>query len=98
MITVPFIQFHRPDGRQSKVEIDLPDEIRPHLEQIKQCGCRLTAEMLPAALVSFCIEEPRLGDVEQQICQNGPAVPETIVAMLKRFSLERFEEFKQQLA
>jgi hypothetical protein len=96
MTSVPFTQFLRPDGRQQEIRLELPDAVEPKLKEIRDSGCRLTAEVLSTGVCSFCVEEPALGDFDIILVPNGSKVPEAITSMLLRFDLAKFAEWKKE--
>lgn len=97
MIEVPFIQFHLPDGRQSKTTIKLDDTVSTKLEEIKNAGCRLTAEILTTGVCSFCIEKPEIGDFDMELSPNGPGVKEAVTKMILRFSPKDFQVWEMKM-
>lgn len=87
----------RPSGRQIAESIDLPEATQAQVESIHDAGCRLTAEVLMNGKCSFCIEEPELGDFDQTICENGPAVPVALTEMIHRFTLSKFNDWREAM-
>lgn len=87
-----------PNGREVLRETDVSDACYEGYRLMLECGCRLTAEMLTTGEVSCTIEEPDLGDFDISISPNGPEVPKGIEAMLKDFTVEKFNEWKKQAA
>ena len=79
---VPFKQFLRPDGRQTQVRIERPDEICEQAHKLVEAGWRLEIEMLAIGTISMTVERDKgdKGDDEiicsaHEICNNGPEVP-----------------------
>lgn len=85
MSEIPFIQFLMPNGRPVVVTIDRPDEISAKAQKIIERGYRFECEMLQTREVSFTITDDD-ADHEIEVCENGPAVPTAIDAMITRFA------------
>jgi hypothetical protein len=96
MISVKFIQFLRPNGRQQPITIELEDSVASKVQEIQQCGLTLTAEVLMNGLCSFAIEEKEFGDFDMELSPNGPEVPVRITKMLMRFDKAKFEQWKKR--
>lgn len=89
MADIPFTQFLMPDGRESQVTIDRPDDIAAKAQEIIAAGYRFECEMLSDyTTISLTITDPDEGDVEIEIVPNGPEVPVAIDNMIKRFKLK----------
>lgn len=97
---VEVIQFLRPYGRQVKQEAEVPDELIDKYTQMREAGCRLTAEVLPGGLVSLCIESRELGeDLYLLLANNGPGAnsPANVVAkLLEQFDPDYVQTLKQE--
>ena len=85
MPDIPFTQYLRPDGRKTYVTINRPEEISSLADKIIDRGYRFECEHLSSGHASFTISDDD-DDHDIEIVENGPKVPETIDAMIKRFA------------
>src|ERR1700691_2522916 len=97
-------QFVRPDGKQKLETIhQMPDDLKPILQSIKECGGRLTAEVIFSD-VAFTIDCPK-GEVDfdMEICPNGPLPDATagprqgLEKLIRRFDAKKFREMESEL-
>ena len=85
-MSIEFTQFLRPNGKQRLGWIDRPEDIENKAKEIISKGYKFECEELQTGMVSFTIADPKKEeDVEIEICNNGPAVPEAIDKMIERF-------------
>ena len=84
---IPFTQFLRPDGRQTAVTIERPAPIVALAAVVRTAGGRFEIEELQDRTVSMTVEcdAPAFEDapVTIKLCPNGPAVPETVDALVR---------------
>lgn len=83
--TADVLQYLLPDGRQKKINTELPAELESAYRDMLACGCRLEAEVLTTGEVSVTIFD--LGtedDRDISVTPNGPEVPAGMIAMLQR--------------
>ena len=97
MRTVQIIHFYRPNGRQELEETDVPDEVGVKFDELTACGCRITAEVLTTGEVSFCIEEPELGDFDGVLVENGPKLIQSFRDLILGFDKDRFISWKAEM-
>lgn len=95
---IPFTQFHLPNGRRSHTTILSGDEEWAAYEKIRGSGLRLTIEILTTGHVSMCIEDPDVGDFDQEVCPNDPQVPLAVSKMLLRFDPSKVEAWRLENA
>lgn len=87
MPQIAFTQFLMPDGRQSIVHIDRPDEIAAKAERIVAKGLRFECEMLSDySTVSLTITHPDKGDMDIEVVPNGPEIPAAVDRLITRFA------------
>lgn len=82
---IKFTQFMRPSGRPVPMTIERPDDICGLAQQIIGAGHCFEAEVLATGEVSLTITSPD-GDEDIEVVQNGPAVPEAVDRMVRRFA------------
>jgi len=84
---IQFTQFLMPDGRQKKVEIERPEETEQLATELHEAGHRFEIEMLTTGEISMTVETDGKNGEEivrsHQICNNGPAVPESVDTMMR---------------
>jgi hypothetical protein len=85
MAEIPFTQFLRPDGRQTDVSIDRPDEISTLALRIIDRGYRFECEHLTTGHASFTIAKDG-DDHDIEVVTNGPDVPPAIDRLVTRFA------------
>jgi len=80
-MSIPFIQFLRPNGERKAVEIDMPDPIEEKARVLLKAGCRFEIEELTTGEINM---ECMVGEicVAGEVCPNGPAVPEAVQRMV----------------
>jgi hypothetical protein len=93
---IPFTQFLMPDGRKTTVTIERPREIEEFAKAIMRRGYRFEIEMLSTGEVSMEIvrdvPDPDVDDLlANEICPNGPPVPEHVDKMIRE-ALEYLNE------
>ena len=86
MKQIHFIQYLRPDGRQTDIYIQRTAEIAEKAERIMQAGYRLECEVLLNGLVSFTIGDDD-GDCAHELCENGPGIEEVVDRLIIGFPL-----------
>jgi len=85
---IKFTQYFLPDGRQKEVFIDRPKDVAEKAERIAAAGYKLECEVLMTGHVSLTIFDPNQEiDVANEVCNNGPAVPESIDKMILGFEI-----------
>jgi hypothetical protein len=89
---VKITQFIAPHGEQRERSCEVPDDCAVGYESLKRHECRLTAEVLMTGAVSQCVEHEE-GDFLIEITDNGPAVQDALVKMLREFDGAKFEEW-----
>jgi hypothetical protein len=95
---IEVIQFMLPDGRQVIREIEIPEELDTQYMAMKECGCRLTCEMLSDFDVSVAIEHEE-GDYDIEVVTNYPGLPMTTVSqMLRRFKVKEFKRWLKNIS
>lgn len=74
MMRIDVIQYVRPHGIQRPIYIEnMPDDLQPYVDAMKEDGVRIAVEELVTGEVSFTLENWRKGeDVDIELCANGP--------------------------
>jgi hypothetical protein len=85
MADIPFTQYLRPDGRQTDVSIDRPDDISSLATKIIELGYRFECEHLSTGHASLTIAGAD-DDEDIEVVTNGPEVPAAVDRMVKRFA------------
>jgi hypothetical protein len=81
-MSIPFIQFLRPDGRRKAVEIDMPEEVENLAATLIEAGCRFEIEELTTGMVNMeCMLENYC--VAGELCPNGPPVPDAVEKLIR---------------
>ncbi len=83
---IPFTRFHPPHGRREEVGMEADAETYALWGRVRDAGLRMTVEVLRTGKVSLCIEDPKLGDYDCKIVNNGPGVVVSARNMLERFN------------
>lgn len=88
-MSIPFIQYLRPDGEKRMTTIDRPTNIEHMASAILSRGYRFESELLTDGQASFTITGKRPGmeeedDLIHELCENGPLVPETVDRLIQR--------------
>jgi len=94
---VPVTRFKRPNGEQIDDSTTIADDCDSHYRDVRNAGCRLTAEVLQTGHVSCCIEHPDFGDFAISVTANGPEVQRGIEKMLREFTPDNFAAWREQL-
>lgn len=87
-MSIPFVQYKRPDGRQVAVEIQMPKEVEKRAFELIDMKCRFECEVLMSGMVSFTCEHDLDDDGDEvetighEICNNGPEVPLAIAKLV----------------
>lgn len=97
-MNVEVIQFMRPNGNQVPMTIPVPDTLQSKYRVLRDCGARLTAEVLTTNQVSVCVEYPEHGDFDIRVHKNGPEVPAAIADMIDVFDPAAFREWMREIA
>lgn len=83
---IPFTQYLRPDGRQTAVSIERPDDVETKAQAIIAAGYRFECEHLTTGDCSFTIFDiAREEDVAIEVCANGPPVLDAIDRLVNDF-------------
>lgn len=83
---IEFTQYLRPDGRQRKITIDLP-EVQSKADAIIAAGFVFEIEVLSEGTVSATISDD-LYDHSNVLASNSPDVPAAIAAMIMDFDID----------
>lgn len=72
-MSIPFTQFHRPNGRPEAVSIDRPADVEAKAREVIARGWKFECEVLTTGHVHLdvCNADEQLAS---EICDNGPAV------------------------
>jgi hypothetical protein len=84
--TVPFVQYLRPDGRQTLVSIERSEPIAALASRIREAGYQFECESLTTGQASFTVTHPTRGDLAIEIVQNGPEVPAAVDRLVEGFA------------
>lgn len=87
---VEITQYIQPHGEQRQRFCEVPDDCAVGYEALRRKRCRLTAEVLSMGQVSQCIEHDE-GDYACEVTDNGPAVTEALIKMLREFEGADFD-------
>lgn len=82
-MSIPFTQYKRPHGRVEHISIARSTEVEELAERFMKAGGCYEAEVLTTGDVSITAVY-RDTDVEIEICENGPKVPEAVDAVVRR--------------
>lgn len=81
-MSIPFTQFLLPDGRERRIEIDMPAKIEALAQRFIRAGGWYESEMLPdleTVSLTACWDRPNGdNDIAIQIVKNGPAVIQAV--------------------
>lgn len=80
-MAIEFTQYLLPNGRQKKIEIDMPEDIETKARSLQEKDCYFDAEVLTTGLVSFtCMKNGYQDDdcVSIELSENGPAVLDAV--------------------
>ena len=95
-VKVKVTQFYTPNGQQQQHDVEVPDDCADGYKALRECGCRLTAEVLLTGLVSQTVEHEE-GDFLIEICANGPKVLENLEKMIKEFEASKFRVWLKEM-
>lgn len=85
-------QYVRPHGRERECSFELPDEFKPQMELIQECGCKITCEQLQTLeAVSYVTHEE--GDFDIIISACGKEANKALEKMIRRFDKTKFDEW-----
>ena len=84
---IPFTQYKLPDGRRVEISVHRPPDIAAKAMRIIEAGHVFECEVLTDGEVSLTITDPDKGDVDIDVCKNGPAVLDAVDKMIWRFVL-----------
>ena len=72
-MSIPFTQYLRPDGRTTKVTIDMPANVEQAAHALIAKGCHFDIEVLTTGLISMTCEKG--GDcLSIEVCPNDERV------------------------
>lgn len=87
-MSVEFTQYLRPNGRKQLIYIELDEETEDKAEQIIAKGLTFECEVLSDDITcSFTITDPEEGDLDIELCPNGPRVPDAVKRLIMRHKL-----------
>lgn len=95
MINAEFTQYILPDGWTKSVTIDVADDLRMHIEAIKNMGAKLECEVLTTGEVSLTITDPEEGDFDIELVPNGPEVVGAVDRLIRRFTQEQYQAWQE---
>lgn len=75
-------QFLRPDGRQKKFTVEMPDELHEPYVDMVNSGCRLEAEVISTGEVSVTVTSDE-ADVDIRVTRNDDSVVTALKEMLQ---------------
>lgn len=90
---ISLIQFKLPHGEKDMIFGEVSDDLKPQYEALRKCGLHLTTEILRTGQVSTCIEDRERGDFDMVITENDSTVVPKVEEMIRRFSVERYQEW-----
>lgn len=82
MITVPFTQYVRPNGRKREVSIEVNDTLAPMVQAIIAKGLRFECEVLSTGVISLSISNGE-EDITGVLVDNGPGVRLAVERMIQ---------------
>ena len=85
-MSIPFIQYLRPNGRTKPVSIERSSEIEAMAQEIRAKGYHFECEVLSEGTASFTVVSPddEIGDVDIELVPNGPDVPDAVDRLVRR--------------
>lgn len=84
MSEISFTQYLMPHGTKNTVRIDRPEDIAVMAQAIAAAGYSLACEMLSDyRTISLTVENDD-GDLDIEICANGPEVPAAVDRLISR--------------
>ncbi len=94
---IDIVQYMRPDGRQVKGFMDIPDNLGQKYIALVDSGCNVAAELLMTGQVSFTIEDPVVeDDFRIELVENGPKVPAALARLVDSFDAQELVTFRAQ--
>ena len=89
-MSIPFIQYLRPNGRPVTISIERSPEIEAKAQRIITAGYRFECEQLgvlpPLPDVSLTVSNGEQ-DVAFELCRNGPNVPAAVDKLIREFPI-----------
>lgn len=86
-MSIPFIQYMRPDGRPVQVTTESSDEVTALADELIDAGSRFECEVLTTGHVSFTIErDDAEGEVELlaiEVVPNDADIPEAVGRLVR---------------
>ena len=87
-MSIPFTQYTLPDGRKSKVVIDMPANIEKIAHALIERGCHFDVEMLSTGLISMTCEKD--GDLLAiEVCLNNEKVVAGVENIIKQSAIQQ---------
>lgn len=98
---IPFTRFNLPDGRRSEDSMVTRDaEVAAAYDRIHKEGFYCSIELLTTGEIAAYISDGTpedMGDIACIVHDNGPGLPEAIGAMMKAFTPEGVEEWREAM-
>jgi len=87
-MSIPFTQYTLPNGRKSKVIIDMPANIEKIAHALIERGCHFDVEMLSTGLISMTCEKD--GDLLAiEVCPNDEKVVAGVEKIIKQSAAQQ---------
>ncbi len=86
IMSVPFTQYLRPNGRKREISIDLPEEVEALARRFIEGGGWFEVEELTTGHVSLtacAIVDNEPQDIAIRVVPNGPGVAEAVEAIIR---------------
>lgn len=96
MVEVEVVHYYLPFGKSEVILDKIPASCLPAYEEMRECGCQLTAEILRGGSVSLAIEHEE-GDFALVICKNGPEVIDAIRELFGYWNISEFHAWIDEI-
>jgi hypothetical protein len=95
---VPFVNYIRGgQGRTEEILAPVQDDEYEKFLEMRKHDCFLTVEKLSTGQISQCIQDPRFGDYDIMITDNGPEVVVKRREMLLDFTTEKLLAWREDV-
>lgn len=89
---ITFTQYVRPHGNRRALTMEVPHDVADKADQLRERHLVLECEVLTTGEVSLTItDQEQEHDVDIRVVPNGPAVPDAVYDLVRRFDLEGFK-------
>lgn len=96
-VLIPVVEYVRPHGEKRDQSWGITgtyeDQLQEKLDQLKELGITITAELIPALGVSVCFDDGE-DDYTQWLFQNNKDLPFQVMKKVLEFDKEKYQEWK----